>query len=171
MNVVINKCCANNDPLFTLREVASLQNNVERKTMSRFNKLAHSIWCCHFHIVWVPKYRFRVLTGKVKEEVEKSIKISVEQLGCKIVEMNVQVDHVHIVLMVPPKHSISKVVGTLKGKSAIRILNLVPQMRKGYWGNHFWARGYCVDTVGLDLEMIRKYVRYQEKQQRLSEIK
>lgn len=139
--------------------------------MSRFHKLAHSIWHCHYHIVWTPKYRFRILTGNVKEEVEKSIRISIEQLQCRIVEMNIRIDHVHLLLMVPPKKSISEVVGTLKGKSAIRVFNIIPEMRKRYWGNHFWSRGYCVDTVGLDFEMIRNYVKYQEKKERQSEIK
>lgn len=107
----------------------------------------------------------------MKEEIEKSIVIYGEQLKCRIVEMNVQNDHVHLLLMVPPKESISDVVGTLKGKSAIRVFNLIPQLRRKYWGNHFWARGYCVDTVGLNLEMIRNYVKYQEKKEKQSEIK
>ena len=146
-------------------------NKRKEKTMSRFNKLAHSIWYCHYHIVWTPKYRFRILTGKTKEEIENCIRVYAEQLKIKIVEMSVQIDHVHVLLMVPPKKSISAVVGTLKGKSAIKVFNIVPELRKRYWGNHFWARGYCVDTVGLDFEMIRRYVKYQEKQERLSEIK
>jgi len=72
--------------------------------------------------------------------------------------------------MISPKHSVSKVVGTIKGKSAIRVFNKVPSIRKRYWGNHFWSRGYCVDTVGLDLAMIRKYVKYQEKKEKQLEI-
>lgn len=138
--------------------------------MSRFNKLAHSIWHCHYHIVWTPKYRFRILEGEVKTSIEETIKLCCEQLKSKIVELNVQIDHVHIILMISPKHSVSKVVGTIKGKSAIRVFNKIPALRKRYWGNHFWARGYCVDTVGLDLEMIRKYVKYQEKKEKQLEI-
>jgi len=77
--------------------------------------------------------------------------------------MNVQVDHVHIIVMVPPKTSISEYVGTVKGRTAIRVFNKFRELKKKpYWGNHFWARGYCVDTVGLDAEMIKKYVKYQE---------
>jgi len=77
--------------------------------------------------------------------------------------MNVQVDHVHIIVMVPPKTSISEYVGTVKGRTAIRVFNKFRDLKKKpYWGNHFWARGYCVDTVGLDAEMIKKYVKYQE---------
>ena len=94
-----------------------------------------------------------------------------EQLKCKIVELNVQIDHVHILLAIPSKHKISEVIGEIKGRSAIRVLNFVPELRKRYWGNHFWARGYCVDTVGLNFEMIRNYVKYQETKERQLELK
>ena len=106
----------------------------------------------------------------MKASIEESIKLCCEQLNSKIVELNIQIDHVHIILMISPKHSVSKVVGMIKGKSAIRVFNKVPAIRKRYWGNHFWSRGYCVDTVGLDLEMIRKYVKYQEKKEKQLEI-
>ena len=82
-------------------------------------------------------------------------------------ELNVQFDHVHLLAMVPPKISISEFVGTVKGRTAIRVFNKFRELkRKPYWGNHFWARGYCVDTVGLDEKKIRKYVRYQQEQER-----
>ena len=139
--------------------------------MSRFKKLSHTIWYCQYHIVWVPKYRFRVLTGKVGKEVEKCIRIFSEQQGCEIGELNVQIDHVHLLVLIPPKVSVSGYVGTVKGRTAIRVLNKFRKLKeKPYWGNHFWARGYCVDTVGLNAEMIRKYIKYQERQERESEI-
>ena len=132
--------------------------------MSRFKSLAHSIWHCHYHIVWVPKYRFRILRGEVKREVEKMVRMISKQLSCIVEELNVQDDHVHLLVMIPPKLSISKYVGKVKGRTAIRVFNEFPELKvKPYWGNHFWAKGYCVDTVGLDLEKIRKYVKYQEK--------
>ncbi|OHC08690.1 MAG: transposase [Planctomycetes bacterium RIFOXYB12_FULL_42_10] len=135
--------------------------------MSRFKKLTHCLWHCKYHIVWVPKYRFRVLTGQVKEEVCTSVQTFSSQKGCEILELNVQADHVHIVTMIPPKVSVSEYVGTVKGRSAIRVFKRFPTLKKKpYWGNHFWAQGYCVDTIGLDEEMIRKYVRYQEQQER-----
>ena len=138
--------------------------------MSRFRKLAQTIWYCQYHIVWVPKYRFRVLTDNVSEEVENCIRAFSEQQGCEVVELNVQVDHVHLLALVPPKVSISGYVGTLKGRTAIRVFNRFRKLKeKPYWGNHFWARGYCVDTVGLDAEMIRKYIKYQEAKERNSE--
>lgn len=140
--------------------------------MSRFNRLSHAIWYCHYHIIWVPKYRFRILTGDIKTEIEESIRIFSEQLGCKIEELNIQEDHVHLLVMVPPKISLSKYIGIMKGKSAIRIFTRFPKLRqRPYWGNHFWARGYCLDTIGLDLEKIRKYVKYQEAQEKQLEIR
>ena len=138
--------------------------------MSRFRKLSQTIWHCQYHIVWVPKYRYRVLIGKVAEEVETCIRAFSEQQHCEIIELNVQIDHVHLLAMVPPKVSISGFVGTIKGRTAIRVLNRFRDLKqKTYWGNHFWSRGYCVDTVGLDSEMIRKYVKYQEIKERKEE--
>ena len=138
--------------------------------MSRFRKLSQTIWHCQYHIVWVPKYRFRVLKGPIAEEVATCIRIFSEQLGCEIVEMNIQVDHVHLLVIVPPKVSVSGFVGTIKGRTAIRVLNKFRKLKeKPYWGNHLWARGYCVDTVGLDAEMIQKYVKYQEAKKKEAE--
>ena len=138
--------------------------------MSRFRKLSHTLWHCQYHVIWVPKYRFRILSGLVAKEVARCIRSFSEQNGAEIVEMNVQVDHVHLLVLVPPKISISSFVGTVKGRTAIRVFNKFRNLKqKPYWGNHFWARGYCVDTVGLDEEKIRKYVKYQEKKERQAE--
>ncbi|MCF6249698.1 MAG: IS200/IS605 family transposase [Methylococcaceae bacterium] len=132
--------------------------------MSRFKKLAHVVWHCQYHIVWVPKYRYKVLNGKIGEEVRKTIIIQSERLSCEVVELNIQADHVHLLIKVPPKVSISSLMGVMKGKSAIRLFSKFPELKqRPYWGNHFWASGYCVDTVGLDSEMIRKYVKYQDE--------
>jgi len=115
--------------------------------MSRFMTLSQSIWHCQYHIVWAPKYRFRILTGNVAQEVENCIRSFSSQLDCKIVELNIQADHVHLLVMIPPKISISDYVGTVKERTAIRVLNKFKKLKqKPYWGNHFWARGYCVDT-------------------------
>ena len=129
--------------------------------MSRFHKLSHTIWHCQYHIIWVPKYRLRILTGKISETVRDCIIVFVEQQGGEVVELNVQQDHVHLLAMVPPKVSISNFVGTIKGRTAIKILDVFRHLKqKPYWGNHFWSRGYCVDAVGLDEEMVRKYIKY-----------
>ena len=135
--------------------------------MSRFKKLSHVIWHCQYHIVWVPKYRYRVLKGPVAEEVFTCIQVFCGQLGCEVVEVSVQADHVHLLVKIPPKVSISEFMGTVKGRTAIRVFKKYPYLKeRPYWGNHFWADGYCIDTVGLDAEMIRKYVAYQERKER-----
>ena len=138
--------------------------------MSRFRKLSRTIWHCQYHLVWVPKYRYRILSGLVGEEVERCIRAFSERLGAEIVELNIQEDHVHLLVLVPPKVSISEFMGTIKGRTVIRVLNKFRHLkRKPYWVNHFWARGYCVDTVGLDAEKIRRYVKYQEDQEKRAE--
>ena len=138
--------------------------------MSRFRKLSHSIWHCQYHIVWVPEYRHRILTGSVGHEVENCIRAFSDQKQVEIVEMRVQPDHVHVIAMIPPKLSISDYCGIVKGRTAIRVFNKYRDLKKKpYWGNHFWTEGYCVDTVGLNSEMIRKYVQYQEEHERRAE--
>ncbi len=138
--------------------------------MSNFKKLSHVIYRCTYHIVWTPKYRFRVLDGLVKELLLMDIPMLLKWKSSELIEMNIQKDHIHLIVSVPPKISISTLMGTLKGKTAIKIFKSYPQLKvKSYWGNHFWAKGYCVDTVGLDEEKIRKYVKYQEKQERIEE--
>ncbi len=134
--------------------------------MSRFKRLSHVLWSCQYHIVWVPKYRFRILSGEISKELYKTIQVYCGRLGCEVIELNIQNDHVHLLVKVPPKVSISSLMGTVKGKTAIQIFHCFPGLKKKpYWGNHFWARGYCVDTVGLNEEMIRKYVKFQEKEE------
>ncbi len=138
--------------------------------MSRFRKLTHAIWHCQYHIVWVPKYRYRILTGSLAYEVEQCVRSFSSQKSSEVLELSVQVDHVHVVCMIPPKLSISDYVGIVKGRTAIRVLKKYPDLKKRpYWGNHFWAKGYCVDTVGLDAEKIRMYVEYQEAKERQQE--
>lgn len=97
--------------------------------MSRFRKLSHAIWHCQYHLVWVPKYRYRVLECKVGEAVRRCIMVFSEQKHCDVVELNVQKDHVHLLIMVPPKLSISDMVGILKGRTAIRIFKQFHRLR------------------------------------------
>ncbi len=135
--------------------------------MSRFRKLAHTLWHCQYHIVWTPKYRFRILEGEVAQEVSRCIRSFSTQKECEVIELNVQKDHVHLIVMIPPKLSVSDYMGITKGRTAIRVFNKFPILKnKPYWGNSFWSRGYCVDTVGLDAEKIRLYVQYQEEKER-----
>lgn len=111
-----------------------------------------------------------MLEGAIAQEVYNCIQVFSGYKGCEILELNVQKDHVHLIIMIPPKVSVSAVMGTLKGRTAIRIFKKFPKLKnKPYWGNHFWASGYCVDTVGLDADKIRKYFKYQDKKERQEE--
>lgn len=135
--------------------------------MGKYRKLSHVVYKCDYHIVWVPKYRLRILKDDIKDLLVNDIHMLCEWKGCHVEELNVQEDHVHLLVSVPPKVSISKLMGTLKGKLAIRLFKSYPRLKKKpYWGNRFWARGYFVSTVGLDEEMIKRYVRHQEKEER-----
>ncbi len=138
--------------------------------MSKYKKLSHVIYKCDYHIVWVPKYRLRILKGVVKDLVENDINKLCVWKKCEVVELSVQEDHIHLVVSVPPKVSISNLMGILKGKIAIKIFKSYPDLKKKpYWGNHFWARGYFVSTVGLAEDMIKKYVKHQEKEEKKEE--
>ena len=132
--------------------------------MSRYESASHVFSRCQCHIVWTPKYRYRMLKGKAEKEVYRSIYVFCNMKKCRVVELNVQIDHVHLVVRTPPSLSVSELMGTLKGRTAIRLFNKFPYLRKKkLWGNRFWQRGYFVDSVGANEEIIRKYVRYQEK--------
>ncbi len=137
--------------------------------MKDFKRLAHAIWQCKYHIVWCPKYRFRSLKGEIGESVPDIIKQLCEWKKVETLEGNVQADHIHLVLSFPPKYSISEVVGFLKGKSAVKIFDMHSELKNRYWGRHFLAKGYCVSTIGLDEEKIRKYVRWQLKKDKTIE--
>ena len=138
--------------------------------MSKYKKLSHVVYKCDYHIVWVPKYRFRILKDGVKDLVDKDIRSLCEWKGCEVEELNVQEDHVHLMVSIPPKVSVSVLMGTLKGKLAIKLFKSYPGLKKKpYWGNHFWARGYFVSTIGLDEDVIRRYVKYQENEERKEE--
>jgi putative transposase len=135
--------------------------------MSKYRKLTHVVYKCDYHVVFAPKYRFRILTGAVAEMVERDIRALSAWRSVEVWELSVQADHVHLVCSIPPKLSVSQYMGLVKGKLAIKLFKSYPKLRKKpYWGNHFWARGYFVSTVGVDEEMIRRYVRYQEERDR-----
>lgn len=146
-------------------ENSSLLTTSKKKItdMSSYRSSAHVFLRCKYHLVWTPKYRYKILTGAVGKELYRSIYILCNMKDCEILELNVQPDHVHLVVMIPPKLSISTLMGVLKGRTAIRLYNKFPHIRKKLWGNHFWARGYSADTVGVNEEIIRRYVRHQDK--------
>ena len=130
----------------------------------RFKKLAHSLYECKYHIVFCPKYRYKILEADVAKYVVQQVHLlSSQKDGVEVIEINVQQDHVHLVVTIPPKYAVSQYMGFLKGKLALRLFDRFPQLRKKYWGQHVWSRGYCVSTIGLDEERIVKYVKWQNK--------
>ena len=133
----------------------------------QFKRLAHSIYECKYHIVFCPKYRYRMLQDEVAEYTRQQVyRLCQQKDKLEVLELNVQVDHVHLVMSIPPKYAVSNVMGYLKGKLAIRIFERYEKLSRRYWGRHLWARGYCVSTIGLDEEKIRKYVKWQEKREK-----
>ena len=137
---------------------------------SKYRKLSHVVYKCDYHIIWTPKYRYRVLFGEVKSLVEKDLSMLCEWKGVDIIEMNVQIDHIHLLCSIPPKVSVSDLLGILKGKLAIKLFKSYPHLKqKPYWGNHFWSRGYFVTTVGVDEDVVKRYVKYQEGEDKKEE--
>ena len=133
----------------------------------RFRRLSHTIYECKYHLIFCPKYRRRILKDEIRTYVKQEINNLLRQKeGIEIIEMNVQSDHVHLVLWIPPKYAVSAVMGYLKGKLAIRIFQRYEKLGRQFWGRHLWGRGYCVSTVGLDETRIREYVQWQENKER-----
>ncbi len=130
--------------------------------MHDWTSLSHVRWDCKYHVVIVPKYRKKVLYGKILKRVGEVIRDLCRQRGVELLEGHLMADHVHMCLQIPPKFSVAFVIGFLKGKSAVRRHRMVLD-RKRVTGLHFWARGYCVSTVGLDEKTIRKYIREQQE--------
>ena len=130
---------------------------------SQYKSLSHGIWLCKYHIVFCPKYRYKILEGKAEVFVRNSLyRLSGQKEQVTVEEINIQSDHIHLVVSIPPKYSVSEIMGFLKGKTAIKLFQEQKELTKQYWGRHLWARGYCVSTVGLDEEQIRKYVKWQQ---------
>jgi putative transposase len=138
--------------------------------MREWQSLAHVKWECKYHVVIVPKYRKKVLFGRVRRDVGKIIRQLCRQKDVELIEGHAMPDHIHLVLSVPPKYSIAMVMGYLKGKSAIHLHRQLQGVKQGFTGKHFWSRGYCVSTIGMDEETIRAYVRNQEELEKQEEL-
>jgi putative transposase len=133
----------------------------------RFRRLSHTIYECKYHLIFCPKYRYQILKDEVRDYTRREIENLIRyKEGLEIIELNVQTDHVHLVLWIPPKYAVSEVMGYLKGKLAIRLLQRYERLADKYRGRHLWSRGYCVSTIGLNEERICKYVKWQERKQK-----
>ena len=138
--------------------------------MREWQSLAHVKWECKYHIVIVPKYRRKTMFGHVRKRIGKLLQQLCRHKEIGLIEGHVMLDHIHMLLSIPPKFSVAMVVGYLKGKSAIQIHREALNVKQGFTGKHFWSRGYCVSTIGLDEQMIRAYVRSQEESDRQEDL-
>ena len=125
------------------------------------NTLAHTSWRCKYHIVFAPKYRRKEIYGKCRVEIGKMIRILCQRKGINIVEAELCPDHIHMLVEIPPKYSVSQIVGYLKGKSSLMIFDKFANLKYKYGNRHFWCRGYYVDTVGKNEKKIAEYIRTQ----------
>ena len=132
--------------------------------MKEYQSLAHTKWDCKYHIVFIPKKRKKVIFGVIRKHLGSVLHELAGQKECKILEGHLMSDHVHMCISIPPKYSVSNVVGYIKGKSAISIARRFMGRSRNFGGESFWARGYFVSTVGLDEEMDKAYIRHQEKE-------
>ena len=130
--------------------------------MDEYRSLSHSTWECKYHVVFIPKCRRKTLYGQLRQYLGEVFRRLAEQKESRIEEGHLMPDHVHMMISIPPKYAVSQVVGYIKGKSAIHIARNYAERRRNFVGQHFWARGYFVSTIGLDEEMVRAYVRNQE---------
>jgi len=134
--------------------------------MRDVQSISHTRWECKYHIVFIPKYRRKAIFGQIRKELGEVFHRLAKQKEILIEEGHLMPDHVHIMISIPPKHSVAQVVGYIKGKSAIHIARRYMGRKRDFIGQHFWARGYFVSTVGRDEQVIREYIRHQEKEDR-----
>jgi len=130
--------------------------------MNLYDKLNHTTWECKYHVVFIPKYRRKSLFGLIRKDLGSLFHELAKQRECKVEEGHIMPDHVHMLLSIPPKYSVSQVVGYIKGKSAIHVARKFMNRGRNFTGYNFWARGYFVSTVGRDEEVVRKYIQNQE---------
>ncbi len=134
--------------------------------MNNNRRLNHSSWDCKYHVVWIPKYRKKIIYGHIRKYLGEVFKELALQKESEIMEGHLMGDHVHILIAIPPKYSVSQVIGYIKGKSAIHIARTYSGRKQNFTGQSFWARGYFVSTVGRDEDTVRNYIRKEEEADR-----
>jgi putative transposase len=132
--------------------------------MEQYESLNHTKWECKYHVVFIPKCRRKTIYGAIKRELGPVFHALTKHKECQVEEGHLMVDHVHMLLAIPPKYAVSNVVGYIKGKSAMHVARTFGERKRNFVGQHFWARGYFVSTVGRDETIIREYIRNQEKE-------
>ncbi|MFO0793377.1 MAG: IS200/IS605 family transposase [Candidatus Brocadiaceae bacterium] len=131
--------------------------------------LSHTVWECKYHVVWVPKKRRKIVYGKLQKEIGEILRRLSEYKGVEVIEGKACIDHIHICLAIPPKYSVSTIVGYLKGKSAMIVFEKYSGLKQNFRGHQFWAKGYYVNTVGLDEAKVRKYIQAQEESESIED--
>jgi putative transposase len=134
--------------------------------MNNVASLNHSRWECKYHVVWILKYRRKSLYGQLRKYLGQVFRELARARECEVLEGHMMADHVHMLISIPPKYSVSQVIGFIKGKSAIHVARNYLGRRRNFTGQQFWARGYHVSTVGRDEKTVREYIRNQEKEDR-----
>ncbi len=134
--------------------------------MTNYGSLSHTKWECKYHVVFIPKYRKKRIYGEIRRHLGEALRRLAEQRESRIEEGHLRPDHVHMMISIPPKYSVSQVIGYIKGKSAIHIARTFAGRKRSFVGQHFWARGYFVSTVGRDETVIREYIRQHEADDR-----
>ena len=132
--------------------------------MERIQSLKHTKWDCKYHIVWIPKYRKKVLYGQLRKYLGEVIRDLAQQKESRVWEGHLMPDHAHILVSIPPKYAVAQIVGYIKGKSAIYVARNFGNRRKNFTGERLWARGYFVSTCGRDDEEIKEYIKHQEQE-------
>ncbi len=126
--------------------------------------LSHTKWDCKYHVIWIPKYCKKLIFSELRKYLGEIFRDLAKQKDSAVIEWHLMPDDVHILLSIPPKYSVAQIVGFIKGKSAIQIARTFQGRKKNFVGQNFWARGYCVSTVGKDEEAVRAYIQHQEKE-------
>ena len=137
-------------------------SNYRKEKKLPSNRLAHTAWECKYHVVWVPKYRRKVIYGNLRKEIGIILRKLCEYKGIEIIEAKACSDHIHMCLSIPPKYAVANIIGYLKGKSTMIIFEKFSKLRSNFKGNSFWARGYYVNTVGLNEQVVKDYIKNQE---------
>lgn len=132
--------------------------------MDAYESLSHTKWECKYHVVFIPKCRRKTLYGQLRRRLGEVLRKLAAQKESRIEEGHLMPDHVHMLIAIPPKYAVSQVIGYIKGKSAIHLARVYGENRRNFVGQHFWARGYFVSTLGRDEEVIRAYIRRQEEE-------
>ncbi|MBI5788537.1 MAG: IS200/IS605 family transposase [Candidatus Schekmanbacteria bacterium] len=132
--------------------------------MNDIQSLNHSKWECKYHVIWIPKYRKKQIYEELRKCLAEIFRDLARQKECEILEGHLLPDHVHMLIAIPPKYAVAQVIGFIKGKSAIQIARNFAGRKKNFTGQHFWARGYYVNTVGRDEQAVRNYIKQQEEE-------